>query len=470
MMKYERISTHIRENIQSNTMLPNEKLPSLREMADIFCVSIGTVQAAYDSLERENFIYSIPKKGYFVLGTNGHPKVKQQLIDFFSGSPDGRYIPYQDFQQCINKAVNLYQSSMFHYSSPQGMDELIEVMQTHLSNYQVHANKENISIASGSQLVLDILCRMPFPNGKEKVLIEQPAYYGMVKSLEINKTPRVGIARGLKGLDLNELERMFRYDGIKFFYTVSRYHNPTGQSYTKKEMEQIVQLAEKYNVYIVEDDIAADFETSTKRDPLHYFDIYSKVIYIKSFSKILMPGLRIAAVVLPKLLINTFNNYKQWTDTYCPTLSQGALSIYLSGEMFQKHRLAIRDIYMRRMAKLRAVAEEIGEPEIEWSIPDSGFFACLKLKHDVPFEQVQPSFVEYNIRMMDTRNFFLDEFKNNQYYRISISKANEDEIETGVRKLVKILLNYKESKTSYFFEGLGNDAANTIDHTWNHVV
>lgn len=74
---------YIIKNIQSNTILPNEKLPSLREMAEIFCVSIGTVQAAYDSLERENFIYSIPKKGYFVLGTNGHPKVKQQLIDFF---------------------------------------------------------------------------------------------------------------------------------------------------------------------------------------------------------------------------------------------------------------------------------------------------------------------------------------------------------------------------------------------------
>ena len=453
MMKHENISAHIRENIQSGTLSTNDKLPSLREIAEAFGVSIGTVQAAYSALERENFIYSVPKKGYFVLGSSDAPEHQHQLIDFFSGSLDSRYMPIQDIQQCMHKAVNLYHSSMYNYSNPQGMEPLLQVMQAHLAEYQVHTKPDNIVIVSGSQQALDILCRMPFPNGKERVLVEQPAYYGFIKNLEINQTPRMGIARELNGLDLNELERMFRYDNIKFFYTVPRYHNPTGQSYSKKEMETIVELAEKYNVYIVEDDIAADFESSTRRDPMHFYDIYNKVIYIKSFSKILMPGLRIAVVVLPPLLINSFVSFHQWTDTYCPTLSQGAISIYLSSGMFQQHRQSIRDIYMRRMAKLRAVAEELQDDGIQWSIPDSGFFACLKLRDGVPFEQIQPILYKNNIRMMDTRLFFLDEFKNNNYYRVSVSKTNESEIETGIRKLVKILREFKGSKTRFYFSG-----------------
>ena len=189
----------------------------------------------------------------------------------------------------------------------------------------------------------------------------------------------------------------------------------------------MVRLAEKYNVYIVEDDIAADFDLNAKRDPLHYHDISNKVIYIKSFSKILMPGLRIAAVVLPSLLLNTFLSWKQWTDTCSPILSQGTLSIYLVSGLFKKHQFEIRDIYARRVKYLKEIVLKMNTAEIEWSIPDGGFFACMELKSSVPFEQVQPKFMANSIRMMDTRHFFLDEFKNDNYFRISISKTNAEE-------------------------------------------
>jgi len=451
MYKYEIIAEQLRENIQSKTLQPNQQLPSLREMATAFSTSIGTIQEAYNYLEKENFIYSVPKKGFFVLGGNIHASSENMLVDFYSGAPDIRYISCQDFKQCINKATNLYYKQLFSYSSSQGIPELISALQKHLMDYQVHTREENIVVVSGSQMVLDLLCRMPFPNGKQTILVEQPAYYGMIKNLEITQAPRMGIMRGPQGINFDELERAFRYDNIKFFYTVSRYHNPSGQSYTKKEREELVRLADKYNVYIVEDDIAAEFETDTKRDPIYFSDIYDKVIYIKSFSKILMPGLRLAAVVLPPLLINTFLDFKQWTDTYSAILSQGALTIFLESGLYQKNRKEIRNIYMGRMKKLREVAESIDtDGELEWDIPDSGFFACIRLKNGIPFERVQPDFYKNNIRMMNTRDFFLDEFKNDNYYRLSLGHTNEEEIEYGVRKLVNILLAQNKKRNQFF--------------------
>ena len=126
-----------------------------------------------------------------------------------------------------------------------------------------------------------------------------------------------------------------------------------------------------------------------------------------------MPGLRLAAVVLPTLLINNFLNYKQWTDTYSAILSQGALTLFLGSGMYQKNRREIQKIYMQRMKKLKEVAASLDtNGEIEWDIPDSGFFACMRLQKGIAFERVQPEFYKNNIRMMDTRNFFLDEFKN----------------------------------------------------------
>lgn len=91
MYKYESIAEQIRENIQSKTLLPNQQLPSLREMADAFSTSVGTVKEAYDYLERENFIYSVPKRGFFVLGGKLLPTSSQMLVDFYSGAPDIRY-------------------------------------------------------------------------------------------------------------------------------------------------------------------------------------------------------------------------------------------------------------------------------------------------------------------------------------------------------------------------------------------
>ncbi|OUO93358.1 GntR family transcriptional regulator [Cloacibacillus sp. An23] len=423
-------------------MLPNEKLPSLREMANIFQVSIGTVQSAYDSLEHDNFIYSIPKKGYFVLGVNERFKAVSPLIDFFSGSLDTRNIPIHDIQQCMLKAINLYTTQAYRYTAPQGHKDLLKIMKTHLEGYQVYTDTDNIVMVSGSQQALDILCRMPFPNGKDKVLVEQPTYYGVLKSLEVNNTPREGIKRGFEGLSLQELDRIFHYDNIKFFYTIPRFHNPTGQSYTIEEKQAIVKLAKKYNVYIVEDDIAADFDTSNKRCPLHYYDIHDHVIYIKSFSKIVQPGLRIAAIVLPQLLLNTFIDFHRWTDTQCATLSQSTLAIYLSSGMFKKNTKMIRDIYVKRMAKLQEIADTLNDNDIEWSIPDSGFYACMKINKEIQFDQIQLELLKNRICLMDTRMFFLNEFKNNNYLRISISKANEDEIALGINKLVKIIKNH----------------------------
>ena len=455
MYKYEMIAEQLKENIQSKTLLPNQQLPSLREMASAYSASIRPVQEAYNALERENFIYAIPKKGFFVLGGTPLPSDSRMLVDFYSGAPDIRYIPYQDFKKCISKATNLYYKRLFSYSSAQGMPELISALQKHLTDYQVHTKEDNIAVVSGSQQILDLLCRMPFPNGKQTVLVEQPAYYGMIKNLEISQTPRMGILRGPDGINFDELERFFRFDNIKFFYTVPRYHNPTGQSYTKREREELVRMAEKYNVYIVEDDIAADFETDPKRDPVYFSDICDKVIYIKSFSKIMMPGLRLAAVVLPPLLKNTFLDFKQWTDTYSAILSQGALALFLESGMYQKNRKEIRSIYMQRMKKLRETADSIDtDGQLEWDIPDSGFFACLRLKKGVPFERVQPDFYKNNIRMMDTRGFFLDEFKNDNYYRLSLGHTNEEEIEYGVRKLTEILLSQNKRRNQFFIQNV----------------
>lgn len=443
MLKYEEIVSYIEEHIEDQTFIPNMKLPSLREMAGHFSTSVGTVLSAYKYLEQRHKIYSIPKSGYYIVGiTDSRGYKKNSMIDFYSGAPDSRYIPFHDFQHCIDKSLDLCREVIFTYADVQGLPLLLDTLEKQFKQYQIYTRASSIVVTSGSQQALDILCRMPFPNGKKTVLIEQPIYYGMIKSIYLCNTPAIGIRRGFNGVDFEELERLFYYGDIKFFYTIPRYHNPIGHSYTKAEKQELLRLAGKYNVYIVEDDIAADFDTNSRNDPLFYYDSSDKVIYIKSFSKVLMPGLRVCALILPDLIKNTFLEYKEWTDTYTSILSQGSLAVYLGSGMFDKYQDSIRRLYMNRMGVLQETVRENPAPGLEWNIPDSGFFACVKLKKDTPFDKIQPMLFKNNIRLMDTSKFFLKEFRNNHYYRVSVSKANEDEIRAGIPKLIRILGRY----------------------------
>jgi DNA-binding transcriptional MocR family regulator len=102
---------------------------------------------------------------------------------------------------------------------------------------------EDICITSGSQQAINILCSMPFPNGKENVLVEQPTYKGVLKALETTKAPVLGIERKFNGIDFEELEGKFACDNIKCFYTMPRFSNPLGISYSNEDKKQILKLA-----------------------------------------------------------------------------------------------------------------------------------------------------------------------------------------------------------------------------------
>jgi len=434
MLKYQLIVEYIKKEILNGNIAPKEKLPSLRIISQQFECSIGTVLTAYNELEKEHIIFSQAKSGYYILDSKASKEknTENPLIDFSSGAPDVEAIPYEDFQHCLNNAIQIYKETLFSYCDPRGLNSLIKVLENHLKEYQIFTKPENIIITTGSQQALNLLAIMPFPNGNLNVLIEQPTYFGIIKSLELNNIPAIGIERGLNGIDLNELEKLFKYSNVKFFYTIPRFHNPTGNSYNKNEREAIVKMAEKYNIYIVEDDIMADLDRSKKYDPMYAYDTSSKVIYLKSYSKVLMPGLRIAALVMPKVLINTFLDYKKWSDMSSPILSQGALEIYLKSGMFNKHRVNISKLYSDRMNSLKETTQLLKHSKMIWNIPNSGYFACLYVDSGINYDKIINLLHNENIQMLDTSTCFLKEYKTNRYFRISISKVDKIKISKGI--------------------------------------
>lgn len=439
MKKYFHILSDMESKIRQGLYKPGQKLPSVRQSAETYGCSISTITRAYAELEKRHVIYSVPQSGFYVVVKPGDWRDNRDghTIHFATVLPDLDVFPYLDFQHCLNKAIDIYKYDLFTYGEPQGLESLRHTLVSHLANDQVFTKAERIIVTSGAQQALEILARMPFPNGNKTILVEQPSYDIYLRFLETEGIPVIGIARTAAGLDLRELEMRFRSGDIKFFYTMSRYHNPLGTTYSAEERRTIAKLAGKYDVYVLEDDYMADLGTERQFDPIYAYDGGSNVIYLKSFSKIIFPGLRVGAIVLPIRLLKTFHAYKIYPDT--SLLSQAALEVYIKNGMYERHKHKIGRLYESRMLALN---EAVGRYNVQGfiEVPDirSGIYMPFKLKSTVNLERLMKRLAGRNISVVSGKGFYLSHYlQREKFLRISISQTQPEEIDEGIKVILE---------------------------------
>lgn len=447
--KYHKIIEYIEQQLDKGSLVAGSKLPSIRSLSEQFSCSKSTVTKAYNELEKAHLIYSVPKSGYYVVHELHHMENDQQEIDFLSGGPDKNVMPYKDFQHCMNQAIEQYKEELFTYSDQQGLKSLRDEIVKHLQSLQVFTTPERLVIVSGSQQAIHLLISTPFPNGKKNILIEQPTYFGIVESVQIHHVTTLGIEVTMNGIDLERLEYIFRNNDIKFFYVIPRFHNPLGHSYTNDEKKKMVELAEKYDVYIVEDDFLGDLDTDLKADPFFSYNPFGRVIYIKSFSKVFLPGLRIASVVLPPLMVKPFLRQKFSSDFNSCTLSQGALEIYLKSGIFQSHLKKIQQLYETKMQILQQACAEFFPENVQFSKPKSGFVLAVFLPENVSAKQLVAMLQERHVYIDNASRMFLPEYAGDHLIRLSVSQVAKNQIRQGVKKVSECIQILEERKTNY---------------------
>ncbi|AOY75145.1 PLP-dependent aminotransferase family protein [Clostridium formicaceticum] len=441
MNKYALIIDYIRNLSQEKKIKTGQKLPSIRSLADKFQCSKLTVVRAYKELEQEHFIYSAPKSGYYLVSKHKKEGLSKSNIYFSTVLPDINILPYDEFHHCLDQAMEKYKMYLFSYGETRGLPSLIETLRKHLQNYQVFCKPTQIVVTSGSQQAASILTNLQFPNGKNTILVENPTYDRMIKNLQLHSVRTIGIDRNFHGMDLNRLERIFQEEDIKFFYIVPRFHNPIGSSYSMDEKKEILRLAQKYDVYILEDDYLSDLDTDSRNDPIYSLDTTDRVIYLKTFSKILLPGLRIAAVVLPEILVSQFLRYKQWTDIHTSMLPQGALDIYINNGMFKRSVTRLKRIYKKRMDYLKNICNSFDREVLDANIPHTGFFLSMKSTKPIQYNVILPELSKKGIIIKDIRESYLEKNQKMNLIKISVSKTDNQQIKDGMLSIYNYFLN-----------------------------
>lgn len=389
---------------------PGDKLPSIRSLSEDFGCSLNTIVKAYSEMEKEHKIYSVPKSGYYLLGSRlTESSASEEIIDFSSAGPDRWNMPYRDYQHCMNQAIELYKEEMFQYSEPLGLQSLRYQLAQQLQDLQVFTSSKRICVVSGSQQALDLLVSLPFPNEKEEICVEQPTHFSFIDSITSRGLKAVGIEISQNGIDLDYLEKVFKERSIKFFYTVSRFQNPTGYSYTNEEKR--------------------------KADPMFAYDPSGRVIYTKSFSKVLLPGLRLGMAVLPEELLKDFSRAKFAADVHTPVLTQGALEIYLSSGMYHAHIQKLRRQYKKKGTILKQAYLNHLPSNASYSGGDSGFYSMIKLPSGIKAKQLVEHLKKKNVLVQDATNMYLLEYKKENRIRLSVSQVEDRKIPIGVKKI-----------------------------------
>ncbi|RPJ07924.1 MAG: PLP-dependent aminotransferase family protein [Spirochaetaceae bacterium] len=453
-LKYRVIVDHIRSRATAGEFQPGKRLPSVRELALEYSCNKATVVRAYTELEKQHFVYGKSRSGYFLVED---ASIKQRggegIIDLATGMPGIKPETLSNFEACIHRALEEEGEGLFTAIPPEGLASFRELLSSFLTGSQIFAKPSDIMVVSGVQQALSILAGLPFPNNRQNILVEQPTYLGVLEACRAANVNVLGVRRTREHIDLADLERLFSTGNIKFFYIIPRMHNPMGTSLSTREKKEIAGLANAHDVYIVEDDFCADLEHDSKSDPLFALDgEKSRVIYLRSFSKTLLPGLRVGAIVLPQLLQNIFREHKRAADLGGPALLQRSLEIFIKSGMLEAHHKLLRQEYRERMKALSDACDEYLPGLAARDIPECGIYAGLEVGKSAGL--LKGRLFDRNVRIKNVDMGCLPHFVTDNRIRVSVCKATPEEIRAGIAAIADVLKKLPKNGQAPFEHGL----------------
>ncbi|HSQ89622.1 MAG TPA: PLP-dependent aminotransferase family protein [Romboutsia sp.] len=462
---YIQIKNHISDMINKGLIPNNSKLPSTRELSQIFNVSRNSVILAYEELKSEGVIYSISGKGTFANSQNtilnnawsinwdnlenDYSKIankmdivkseipwKSDLISFKSISPNGELFDMEELKKSFLNRISLEGHKILNYGYAKGYRPLINYLLGYMNTKGVDTSNKDILITNGFTEGLDILLSSFVEKG-DYIICENPTHNTAIKIFKALGLNIISVNINKDGLDFKMLKNKLnnfnnkKDTKIKFAYITPSYHNPTGVVMSPENRYEFYNLMKKNNIAIIEDGFNEELLYSSS----HIFPICSLdnlsngVIYIGSFSKILFPGMRIGWVFGDKSIISKLESVKRCKNIHVSFLDQGILYDYLSNGGFEKYVKKIRKFYGDKFN----FAYECVKKYIptEYILGDGGLHIFLKLKN-IDSRILLSKCYEKGVIFMPGDIFYIDG-RGYDTLRLGFSRLSFEDIEKGIK-------------------------------------
>lgn len=361
------------------------------------------------------------------------------IISFAGGLPAPELFPVEEMKEVALKVVEEGGKTALQYSTTEGFTPLREKIAARMREIGIQAEANNILITSGSQQGLDFTGKV-FLNPGDVVICESPSYLGAINAFKAYQPKFVEIQMDEDGMIIEELEKALESNPqAKYIYTIPDFQNPSGRTMSVDRRKKLVELANKYNIPVIEDNPYGELRFEGVRPPaIKSFDTEGRVVYLGTFSKTFCPGLRIGWTLGHGEIIQKYIIVKQGADLHTSSLSQRELEKYMSTYSLDAHIDRIKAVYKkRRDLMLETMKAEFPE-SVKYTYPEGGLFTWASLPEHLDAKEVLKRALEYKVAFVPGGSFFPNGGHEN-HFRLNYSMMPEDKIVEGIKRLGKVL-------------------------------
>lgn len=465
---YQQVEQFLRESILSGGLLPGSRLPSSRQLARDLGVNRLTIVNAYGLLEANGLIETRTGSGAYVLpppapilaakeqsatwplwqqelaaqlssaaaaDSDFNPSPPPGLMDLASGSGDARLFPVEEYRRVIQTVLRRDGMQALNYGEHAGYLPLRETVAHILSSQGIPAQAGRVLITSGSQQAIALVSRLLLEPG-ETILVESPTYAVALDLFRALRLKIVGVPVDEYGMQVEQLEPLLQQYRPRLIYTIPNFHNPTGACLSLSRRRKLIELAGRYNLPILEDDYVGDLRYEGRTLPtLKALDPGGQVIYASTFSKMIMPGLRVGYLLADGPVYSALLDYKRVNDLTTANLHQRALEAYVTVGRYQAHLRRSCQLYRRRRDAIVEAANRFLPASINVQAPQGGLFLWLRLPQGLDAQELLPIAQAEGVSFAPGYRFFPDPPAGQPFLRLNFANHSPDELVESMKRL-----------------------------------
>ncbi len=465
---YVRLQSDLEKAIREGKFVLGSKLPPERQLAEQLQVSRTTVTNAYRELEAKGLVRGYVGRGTYVcalpqptsvpfawrgkmstasLRLSGVPStavnrnsVDPKLISFALGCPALEHFPAEEYQRIARSILCRRSCDAMGLGAVTGQPAL-----RHAIAKEHSVRPDQVLVVAGSQQGLDLLARCLVDPG-DQVIVDRPGYFIGFQTFQAAGARLIGWD-ALRS-DLDELENLILRYKPKFICTTPSFQNPTGRTLSLNQRKDLVQLAIRYRIPLIEDDPYRDLYFDAPPPPsLHALDDRGVVIHLNTFSKVLAPGLRLGYIVAPENVVELLALAKERAAIFTAGLEQLVVAEMLGSGIVASHVQQLRHEHrVRRDAMVFALRQAFPKTRLTFSAPGGGLYLWCQLSNG-------PTGIELNDRaiaqgvVFTPGEFFYPEVAGERRIRLCFSGSTVAKIQEGVERLKNALAIAHSSKS-----------------------
>lgn len=367
---------------------------------------------------------------------------KPDIISFAGGLPAPELFPVEQLKQAGIAVMDKMGTNACQYSSTEGYVPLREKIVDRMKDKnQINTAVNNILMTAGSQQGLDLAGRVFLDEG-DIVLMESPSYLGAINAFKACGAKFIEVPTDDGGMVMEELEKILASnDRIRMIYVIPDFQNPTGRTWSLERREKFMEIINKYEIPVIEDNPYGELRFKNQHMPaLKSLDTKGFVIFLGTFSKVMVPGFRLGWVCADEEILGKFNIIKQGSDLQTATVTQMQANEFMEMYNLDEHVDKIREVYKHRCDLMISEMEKHFPKEAKFTYPDGGLFTWVELPDYINAKDIFMQCVEKKVAFVPGGSFYPNGGREN-CFRMNYSCSNDERIIQGVQTIAEIIKN-----------------------------